>query len=111
MLAPPPGTKAFQVAYQRTRVQRNRFDLKRGKWRSEPCLRVLEAEKVRDGGTENLERVGRRRIANVGMRRSVGFSEPALVPRNYYSQPGRVRTPKLTLLACRVCSVSRLQVC
>lgn len=77
MLAPPPGTKAFQVTHQRTWVQRNRSDLKRRKWRPEPSLRVLEAERVRDGGTEDLERVGRKRSVNVGMRRSVGFLEPA----------------------------------
>lgn len=105
--APPPGTKAFQVTYQRTWVQGNRSDLKRRKWRPEPSLGVLDAERVRDRGTEDLERGGRKRRVNVGMRRSVGFLEPALVPRNYpVSQPGRARTPKQTLLTCRVCSVA-----
>lgn len=72
-----------------TWVQRSSFDLKRRLWFPEPSLRVLKAERVRGGGTEDLEGVVRKRSTNVGMRRSVGFLQPYLVPRNYpYSLEG-----------------------
>lgn len=98
---PAPGDKGLP-GHLRTWVQRNRSDLKRRKQRPEQSLRVLEAERVRDGGTEDLERGGRKRSVNVGMRRSVGFLEPAV---ETIALEG-LRTPKQPLLTCKVCSVS-----
>lgn len=79
---PAPGDKGLP-SHLGTWVQRNRSDLKRRLWRLELSLRVLEVERGRSGGTEDLERVGRKRSANVGMRRGLCVFEPALVPRNY----------------------------
>lgn len=79
---PAPGDKGLP-GHLGIWVQRNRSGLKQRRWGPEPSLRVLEAERVRGGGTEDLEVVGRKGSANVDMRRSAGFLEPALVPRNY----------------------------